>query len=60
MAIVREQPIDIAQATSSTTKRNLFEVQSSLIQSIVGFNIVSIITVVIKKARRSELFLSES
>jgi hypothetical protein len=35
-AMVIAQPILIAQAISSTAKRNLFEYQSSLIHSKVG------------------------
>jgi hypothetical protein len=38
IAIVIEQPIDIAQPRSSAIKRNLFEVKSFLIQSKVGLN----------------------
>jgi hypothetical protein len=37
-AMVIEQPILTAQASNSTTKRNLLLCQSSLIQSKVGFN----------------------
>jgi hypothetical protein len=37
LAMVIEQPIDIAQAVISTQKRNGFDFQSSRIQSNVGF-----------------------
>jgi hypothetical protein len=42
-AIVMLQPIEIAQARTSTQKRNLLLAQSSRIHSSVGLKIVSII-----------------
>jgi hypothetical protein len=56
-AIVMLQPIEIAQAKTSTQKRNGLLFQSSCIQSIVGLKIVSIITLVIKKAQTELGFL---
>jgi hypothetical protein len=57
-AMVIEQPILIAQATSSTKKRPGWDLKSSRIQSNVGFN-KSFIRIVIKKAHDSVGFLSK-
>ena len=46
-AIEIEQPIDIAQARSSREKRMGLDLKSSLIQSMVGRKIVSIILLVV-------------